>query len=229
MARRRAKRREMYPGAHLPSVEDAVRAGAICSKCRRCAPAVGGRWCELCRASKGVYARKAYASRLDSGVCVTCGKVPASVGKAQCDRCGKKNREKFGSQLRARRSEARCIRCGGDRTEGAYCGGCKSEMTKWQGIRRAMMAGAEAEAVDRMAVFARDGWRCQICGGMTARARIGANHPKAPELDHRVPLARGGAHTYDNCQTAHRRCNLKKNAHSSVGQIPLWSGAGAVT
>jgi 5-methylcytosine-specific restriction endonuclease McrA len=53
-------------------------------------------------------------------------------------------------------------------------------------------------ALNRRAVFARDGHRCQYCGGV------------AENIDHVVPRSRGGTHTWDNVVAACRRCNAKK-------------------
>ena len=32
-----------------------------------------------------------------------------------------------------------------------------------------------------------------------------------PSIDHIIPLAKGGTHTWDNIQLAHRHCNTIKN------------------
>jgi 5-methylcytosine-specific restriction endonuclease McrA len=69
-------------------------------------------------------------------------------------------------------------------------------------------------------VFARDGWLCHICGGRTDKARRGTYHPNAPELDHIVPLAKGGAHSYANTACAHRKCNAAKS-DTIMGQPSL--------
>jgi 5-methylcytosine-specific restriction endonuclease McrA len=42
----------------------------------------------------------------------------------------------------------------------------------------------------------------------------------APELDHIVPLACGGAHTYQNTQCTCRECNGRKGA-TILGQLRL--------
>ena len=52
--------------------------------------------------------------------------------------------------------------------------------------------------LSRRAVFARDSWACQYCGG------------KAETMDHVVPRSRGGAHSWENVVAACRRCNSKK-------------------
>lgn len=52
--------------------------------------------------------------------------------------------------------------------------------------------------VSRKAIFARDRGQCQYCG------------KNAENLDHVVPQARGGKHTWDNLVAACRRCNSRK-------------------
>lgn len=59
-------------------------------------------------------------------------------------------------------------------------------------------------------IFARDGWRCQICGDRVERSG-GPFSPLYPTIDHILALAKGGQHTRENVQTAHRICNLKKH------------------
>jgi 5-methylcytosine-specific restriction endonuclease McrA len=53
-------------------------------------------------------------------------------------------------------------------------------------------------ALNRRAVFARDGHRCQYCGGA------------AENIDHVIPRSRGGTHTWDNVVAACRPCNTRK-------------------
>lgn len=65
----------------------------------------------------------------------------------------------------------------------------------------------DGEPVHAQAVFARDGWRCYLCGEPTPEELRGSHHQRAPELDHIVPLARGGAHTAANTACCCRGCN----------------------
>lgn len=88
-------------------------------------------------------------------------------------------------------------------------------------IRRARMRGATADPVNPTKVFQRDGWRCQICGIRTPRNLRGTTKSRAPELDHIVPLASGGEHTYRNVQCACRSCNNAKGAGAG-GQMLLF-------
>lgn len=54
--------------------------------------------------------------------------------------------------------------------------------------------------LDRRAVFARDGHRCQYCGG------------PAESIDHVIPRARGGQHVWENVVAACRPCNTRKGS-----------------
>jgi 5-methylcytosine-specific restriction endonuclease McrA len=53
-------------------------------------------------------------------------------------------------------------------------------------------------ALNRRAVFARDGNRCQYCGAT------------AENIDHVIPRSRGGTHTWENVVAACRPCNSRK-------------------
>lgn len=86
--------------------------------------------------------------------------------------------------------------------------------------RRARKAGAHAEQFDPIEVLERDGWRCHLCGVSTPRRLRGTKHPRAPHLDHIVPLAAGGAHTRANTACACARCNTSKGA-KPLGQLRL--------
>jgi 5-methylcytosine-specific restriction endonuclease McrA len=61
-------------------------------------------------------------------------------------------------------------------------------------------------------VFVRDKWKCKACGCNTPQSLRGTCDPDAPELDHIIPLSRGGWHAPDNCQTLCRQCNQDKGA-----------------
>lgn len=77
------------------------------------------------------------------------------------------------------------------------------------------------EMVNPINVFDRDGWRCQLCKCLTPRKYRGSYHPRAPELDHIVPLSAGGEHSYRNTQCACRSCNSTKGARA-LGQMRLF-------
>jgi 5-methylcytosine-specific restriction endonuclease McrA len=86
--------------------------------------------------------------------------------------------------------------------------------------RRARRAGVPYQKVIPRRVLARDKWTCHICGCKTPERLRGTLKSTAPEVDHVVPLAMGGAHTYDNVRCACRSCNQAKGARW-VGQRGL--------
>ena len=57
-------------------------------------------------------------------------------------------------------------------------------------------------ALNRRAVFARDGGRCQYCGAA------------AENIDHVIPRSRGGQHVWENVVAACRPCNTRKEDRS---------------
>jgi 5-methylcytosine-specific restriction endonuclease McrA len=123
----------------------------------------------------------------------------------------------------------RCAECGqqfspvyGDKLK-RYCSRLcsKKACNRTARIRyKALKRGATVESVNSTRVFVRDGWLCHLCGGKTDKARRGTYHPKAPELDHIVPLSKGGAHSYANTACAHRKCNAAKS-DTIMGQPSL--------
>lgn len=72
----------------------------------------------------------------------------------------------------------------------------------WYDTRRARKHEAFVESVERLVVLERDDGVCGICGEDV--------DPFAFHVDHIIPLARGGEHSYGNVQVAHPRCNMSK-------------------
>lgn len=99
----------------------------------------------------------------------------------------------------------------------------KSRKSRYGGDYRARARhfGVEYEPVNRVRVFDRDGWRCQLCGVKTPKHLRGTLEANAPELDHIVPLAAGGGHSYRNTQCACRLCNSAKHDRP-LGQMRLF-------
>jgi HNH endonuclease len=59
----------------------------------------------------------------------------------------------------------------------------------------------------------RDGWGCHICGRtITERGSYNVRNPSVgfPDIDHVIPLSRGGSHWWSNVRLAHHGCNLRK-------------------
>ena len=72
---REAKRawREMYPGAHLPSTADAVRARGLCARCRAAPPIPGKTVCRPCADRDIAKTAARYAQHKAAGLCIQCG------------------------------------------------------------------------------------------------------------------------------------------------------------
>lgn len=108
----------------------------------------------------------------------------------------------------------------------SYCSdGCKAAAERkakrtQKSARRALMRGAQADQIDPLRVFERDGWRCHMCKQSTPQRLRGTYQDRAPELDHVLPLAMGGAHTWGNVACACRACNIAKGARP-MGQLGL--------
>ncbi len=75
-----------------------------------------------------------------------------------------------------------------------------------QARRRARLRGNFVEKIDPQLVWERDEGVCGICG---EAAELSDWH-----LDHIVPIARGGEHSYANVQVSHPLCNCRKGAGS---------------
>lgn len=86
--------------------------------------------------------------------------------------------------------------------------------------RRAVERGATAENINPINVFRRDKWRCRLCGTKTPQKLRGTYEQRAPELDHVLPLSKGGSHTWGNVQCACRACNNSKG-NRPRGQFSL--------
>lgn len=54
----------------------------------------------------------------------------------------------------------------------------------------------------RFSIYERDGYRCRRCGISEGYATL--------EIDHIIPISKGGKSTYDNLQTLCRACNYEK-------------------
>ncbi len=86
--------------------------------------------------------------------------------------------------------------------------------------QRAKRGAIIERGVSRLAVFRRDGWRCRLCGVVTPRHLSGTNNQHSPELDHIVPLALGGDHSWQNVQCLCRSCNAAKGC-KVLGQLRI--------
>lgn len=86
--------------------------------------------------------------------------------------------------------------------------------------RRARKRDAFVENVSPKKVFTRDGYRCHLCGNKTDPTQV-VPHPRAPTVDHVIPLDSGGTHEPSNCRCACFRCNCLKGNRGGGEQFLL--------
>ena len=70
--------------------------------------------------------------------------------------------------------------------------------------RRARIRDQYVDDIKRIAVFERDNGICHICGLVVDKDNW--------HLDHVIPIAVGGEHSYVNVAVSHPKCNLQKGA-----------------
>jgi 5-methylcytosine-specific restriction endonuclease McrA len=160
--------------------------------------------CVLCGAqivqSAGVGRRRLY--------CPTCRKIRddemrsasrptvAALVSVTCDHCG----ESFAT----RKSELRCPPC---RLRAR-------QRHRRSDRQRAVDNGVDYEPIDRLRVYDRDGWVCQLCD-LPVDPSLRGPDVMCASLDHVTPIALGGPHIYANVQLAHFLCNSQKGARAA--------------
>ena len=163
-----------------------------------------------------------YSARSSSTVCV---RVRAHTHRKYCsDACRREAARQQSQQEDARRHKlvrCTCIECGKTfvpeylNKHRSYCSDtCMNRRLRRVGksSRRARARGAGVvERIDPVFILSRDGWRCYVCGCKTPRRLRGTTEQNAPEVDHVIPLARGGAHNERNLKCICRQCNQQKS------------------
>lgn len=143
----------------------------------------------------------------------------ARPGYTHCRPLMSRNGHTYHSTYRRASHTIVCADCGRSETakQGVriYCRQCSEVRRKesdraQKDRRRARKRRLTVETVYRKRVFERDGWLCQLCR-RPLRRDVAVPHPLAPTLDHIIPLARGGEHSYRNVQAAHFICNSRKS------------------
>jgi len=78
-------------------------------------------------------------------------------------------------------------------------------------VKRRLSSNSEYERVDFESIMESQHYQCALCGYDAPKHLRGTNEFNAPEIDHIIPLSKGGSHTTENCQMLCRKCNLKKS------------------
>lgn len=113
-----------------------------------------------------------------------------------------------------------CPVCGAITTRKKYCSDkCQNKAanaTKEAKRRKKIRASMVDKDITVMGLFKRDAGVCYICGtrcnteDYTIIDGAFVAGDWYPSIDHVVPLAKGGAHSWGNVRLAHRRCNYLK-------------------
>jgi 5-methylcytosine-specific restriction endonuclease McrA len=202
------------------------------SKCYRCNVKDRNRLGSIRRRPKRKEGRKTNLIRLDC--CVDCGKSEwirpnrKHLGPRCYDCTIKKRSRVFAAINYIARPSKKCYGC--DKHfknafgEGYnYCKECR-KTKKFKSDKKVRRERVRKRSCDvkfnKEQIFKRDKWKCQMCGIKTHKR----DHllPDAAELDHIVPLSKGGRHIPSNLQCLCRACNRKKG-DSLIGQSSLFS------
>jgi 5-methylcytosine-specific restriction endonuclease McrA len=178
-----------------------------------------------------------------------CSRACTLIPRKHCIRCGESFRpaakqsnsawyrrtgeQKFCSFTCANTIEQVCKQCSGSyiahRKQGFCCLRCQKKFwlinnrargAMYSQNRKARVRKAFVEAFQPVDIFARDGWRCQLCKSLVRRDKK-PPHPRAPTIDHIVPISLGGVHSRANTQCAHFKCNIKKGVKVCGSQLRL--------
>lgn len=159
--------------------------------------------------------------------------------RLRCRKCRKKANPDYspvkGSARQCRLCGSSFIAMSGDAfSSSMYCSKpCKNAWARTQpwykemqraakARRRAARRGAKVSGHFKPAdIFERDGWRCKNCGVRTPKKLRGSYLSNAPELDHIVPISKGGEHSRVNVQCLCRKCNSSKS-DGAGGQLLLF-------
>ncbi len=163
--------------------------------------------------------------------CGHCGAAIPAGSHANRDYCSRKCKKAVDADVsrsaptyRFRRYEKKCKACAVDfvarRDAARFCSETCQRHNSWRkelekkyrATRQAWIRGpSRAVPFNPEDVLARDGWVCQICGVETPRSLRGSRTERnAPEVDHIIPLSKGGEHSEANTQCLCRGCNIRK-------------------
>lgn len=133
-----------------------------------------------------------------------------TFGTVKCRRCGVEFRfpKEYGKVLYC---SAMC-RVADVESAGAQYKGCYKSKYYSKTRRRAMAAG---DKIDPYIVYTAHDWMCCLCKE-PIDPELRLPDLGAATLEHLVPLADGGTHTWDNVAPSHADCNFKKAALTNI-------------
>ena len=192
----RARYEEWARAAGIPKfIRDADRASKVCRHClvekpisefsRRSSTKVAySNWCKPCSAEKAAAWREANPEKLQANIVAYKTRHPDRV-KASMRAWAKSHPEYERNRYAKRRADPVAYRRMLDST------------IRYQRQLRSVMPNGPLKKEDVLALLSKP---CHYCGG------------EAGELDHVVPISRGGLHCLENVVPACRSCNARKGA-----------------
>lgn len=216
------------------------RPARICPVCgRQYHPTVHRqRTCSRTCVREGQIRRRIWpASKLAYRNCAECGRLFIARGAGLCcsEGCSREARLRYDREYnqRVRPAPPRACNCGVALTgRQKKCGVCvkradrerkRRERTSAAGRlakqrenrrRKAARRGVVHEEYTTAEIAERDGYRCGLCHELVAMTKV-VPHPKAPTIDHIIPLDDRGDDVKSNVQLAHFLCNSIKGNRGS--------------
>lgn len=156
--------------------------------------------------------------------CAYCGDLFTSKTRARrCCSSGCRNRE---YDQRARPASLKRCKCGAEiKPARNKCDACraaahKAKKQRERRRRRALKLASVTEPYTLAEIALRDGFRCGLCG-CKVRMNLAVPHPKAPTIDHVIPISISRDDTKANVQLAHFICNSIKGDRGGDEQLAL--------
>lgn len=130
--------------------------------------------------------------------CISCRGLVKGVD-ARCKACFPLHCHLCGAKCHSRSSTPTCVKC--------------ADRNRPPAMRKRAIAVRNGDkGISWRTIAERDGWRCHLCGAEVEQCGGTAHEPKGATVDHIIPIALGGTHTWDNVALAHRRCNISRGA-----------------
>jgi len=188
-----------------------------------------------CKKCGHIHTHRWHSIRLKGAtVCQNCQKIELQEREAEAER--KREEQRINAERKKRGEQAikllkhamklhRCPVCG-TVTDKVYCSSkccAKANEARKDINRRKKIKNALIDKdISLEKLYKRDNGICSICGGKCDwsdhqyRGRYFIVGKTYPSIDHVIPLAKGGTHSWDNVKLAHLSCNSAKGA-SLVG------------
>ena len=156
-----------------------------------------------------------------------CHNMPTRRANQQCGTCARETRLQTSWRNGGKpcvickkpliRYQRRCCSYSCEHERRRACPKLKATRRKQRAIRRARKRAAYVESVDVMQLLEWQDGRCYHCN-CKIRLDVEAPHPKSLTLDHLVPLALGGEHSYANTVASCWDCNCSIKGDRAINE-----------